>query len=117
MTRDIESRLAKLEAQAAPLRFVVGADRGECERRLVEAGGNEFAVLRPKLQCCSDEFLASQAAAIGQAQHELGALRRQVRLVVSWLRSNRHGLESRARSVVIRTNRGCCSEGSGPVER
>jgi hypothetical protein len=45
MTRDIESRLAKLEAQAAPLRFVVGGDQEECERKRNALGPGDDAVL------------------------------------------------------------------------
>ncbi len=45
MTRDIEGRLAKLEAQAAPIRFVVGADQEECERKRAVAGGNAVMIM------------------------------------------------------------------------
>ena len=45
MRRDTENRLARLEAQAAPIRFVVGADLEECERKRAEAGGNAVMIV------------------------------------------------------------------------
>ena len=54
MTRDIENRLVRLEAQAAPVRFVVGADLAECERKRAEAGGNVVMIVTgvPRSEGC-----------------------------------------------------------------